>query len=133
MKIPEWVYSLKYVDGGRDKSGVDCWGLIVVLNKELRNIDIPDYPSIVLSGLDTCEKTSGELKKQLGSQNLFHEVNTPEYGDAVLINVMGNPLHIGFVLDDSMMLHTGRKHGVVTENFRGMKWKSKIAGIYRIW
>lgn len=129
--IPTWVYTLPYVEGGRTKQGADCWGLVVLLYKELFNTVLTDYSEITLPSIKECHQTSEKLQEVLTEQKMFYEVNSPEFGDVILLNVLGEPLHIGFCLDSKTMIHTGRKHGVVIENFTEMKWKRKIAGFYR--
>lgn len=129
--IPTWVYTLPYVEGGRTKQGADCWGLVVLLYKELFDIYLTTYQDITLPSIKECHETSEKLQAVLMGQQMFEEVDNPEYGDVILLNVLGEPLHIGFCLDDTTMIHTGRKHGVVIENFTEMKWKRKIAGFYR--
>lgn len=129
--IPTWVYTLPYIEGGRTKQGADCWGLVVLLYKELFNITLTEYGDITLPSIKECHQTSKRLQQELVNQKMFYEVSSPEFGDVILLNVLGEPLHIGFCLDSKTMIHTGRKHGVVIENFTEMKWERKIAGFYR--
>lgn len=131
MKLPSWVFTVPYVEGGRNKEGFDCWGLVVVLYKHFYNISLNEYPDITLPSIKECSGTSEKLKVELKNQTDFYEVVSAEFGDVILLNVYGEPLHIGFCLDNEAMLHTDRKHGVAIENFTGLKWNRKIAGFYR--
>jgi len=130
--IPNWVFTLPYVEGGRDRSGVDCWGLIIVLYQHYFNVKLPDYSNITLPSLDDCENTSHKLEEKLLEQSMFEEVEEPKFGDVVILKVLGYPIHIGFVLDSKRMIHTGRSHGVTIEKFTEKKWINKIVGFYRM-
>lgn len=132
IEIPTWVHILPYVVGGRSRDGVDCWGLVVILYKEIYDQDVPEYPHVLMPNLDDSRRASREMLLELNRQTLFHQVDKPQAGDVILLNVLGDPLHIGVILGDNTMIHTGRSHGVVIENYMETKWKSKIAGIYRI-
>lgn len=129
--MPTWVFTIPYVEGGRDIKGADCWGLIILLYKHFYDEDLETYPEITLPSIKACREASEKLQKALLGQTQLSKVDTPQFGDAVLINVMGEPLHIGFCIDETQMIHTGKNHGVVIENFREMKWKTKISGFYR--
>lgn len=131
MKLPIWVYSIPYKDGGRCLEGADCWGLVVLLYDYFYKTHLPEYPYIKLPSITDTEATSEQIKEELKVQDLFFEVSDPEFGDVILINVRGEPLHIGFCLDEKTMIHTEERHGVVIENFMEMKWKTKISGFYR--
>jgi len=131
MIVPLWVYSLPYIEGGRSRDGVDCWGLIVLLYKHFYNVELDTYPDIRLPSIKEYCETADRLKKEIAKQSYFIEVDAPLCGDVILMNILGQPIHIGFCLDNSNMIHTGREHGVVIENFTETKWKSRIAGFYR--
>lgn len=124
------LFSIPYVLGGRTKEGADCWGLVVICYKELFNIDLPTYDNIALS-VSNGNVTAKEIRQQIESSAPFIEVGSPEYGDFVLINMLGNPVHIGFMIDNKTMVHTQDKIGVCSDDIRGPKWKRRIQGYYR--
>ena len=37
---------LPYLTGGRNKKGLDCWGLMRLIYKEEKGIELPEYPGI---------------------------------------------------------------------------------------
>lgn len=74
--------------------------------------------------------TSDQIQQQIEIDFPFTKTNEPSFGDVVMFNVSGNPLHIGFVLDDTFMLHTHDLSGVTVESYRGIKWQKRIAGFW---
>lgn len=127
----DWAFEIPYVSGGRTESGADCWGLVVLFYNKHMNIDLPLY-EWVAPDKSTMHKTTCEQAKQMALDiGLFEEVDSPEYGDLVLLNIMGMPIHIGVVIDKNLMLHTGSSHGVVVEDFTEMKWKRRIKSFHR--
>ena len=59
----------------------------------------------------------------------FLKVDSPEFGDLVLINIMGLPAHIAIYIGEGKILHTRKHTDSVIESFD--KWKKRIEGIYR--
>lgn len=131
MKIPPWVFLIPYADSGRDRSGADCWGLILILYDHLDYGALEPYSEITLPTLRHRKETSEKLQSVLETQTQFEEVSEPTFADVILLNVKNEPLHIGFCLDKQTMIHTTKETGVVIEDFTGMKWINKIAGFYR--
>lgn len=109
---------------------MDCWGLVVMAYKDLFSIEVPTYNHTVWS-VSNSDITSEDIKEHLETSAPFIEVDSPKYGDFVLLNILGNPVHIGLMLDDKTMVHTSEKTGVVCENIGGIKWKKRVKGFYR--
>lgn len=129
-KFIEEVLEVPYVLGGRDMSGMDCWGLVVLAYAKIFNIDVPKYTGTQLS-VSNSGTTSDDIKKHLEDSAPFTEVECPKYGDFALLSILGNPVHIGFMLGPELMLHTSEKTGTVCENIGGIKWKRRIKSFYR--
>jgi cell wall-associated NlpC family hydrolase len=123
---------IRYVDGGRDigkDSGLDCYGLCIALYADLFDIHLPDYAHITADkcGNESCSK----LLHGSATYQDFDQVDTPKFGDLIILRSKGTPLHIGFVLDNTNMLHCNTGTGSVIESFRSIRWKNKISGFYR--
>lgn len=131
MKLPSWVFTVPYVEGGRTKKGVDCWGLCVLLYDEVLSISIPSYGNVYYQDMSNYEDTVDSIAEIKAAQDMFEVVDVPTEGDLVLCTYRGQPLHIGFIVDENTMIHASPKNGVVIENFRGLKWQNKIIGYYR--
>lgn len=125
------AFDIPYKPFGRDANGMDCWGLVILCYKELLGIDIPAYQDIVLSSMSNYKQTASQIQQQIQSYFPFKEVDKAQFGDFILINILGEPLHIGFALDGNTMLHTTHRTGVVSESYRGLKWQRRIKAYYR--
>lgn len=128
--IPMWIYTVPFIEGGRDRKGVDCWGLLVLLFKEFMDTELPTYSGIAYKG-GNHEEAAFDLQRLRDTQDIFYEVDEPKFGDIVLLTLLGRPLHVGFAINKTEMIHIAPKCGVVLENFRGGKWRRKIVGFYR--
>ena len=126
------VLNVPYKEGGRDYSGVDCWGLCILAYQEIMQIQLPLFSNIYYKDMSNYQETVDNLlNKKDELDEIFEEVNDPQFGDLILCTMLGRPLHIGFVIDRKRMLHTSPQHNTVIENFGGNKWKNKIVGFYR--
>ena len=96
MKVPMWVYQIPFVAGGREIDGADCWGLIVLLYKHFFNIDLPRYDGKGVTSKDTVVSSEEEILAVANSSNMFEEVVTPQFGDCVLVNMIGHPIPVSY-------------------------------------
>ena len=116
------LLGVPYRKNGRDLNGLDCLGLVLLINKE-RNINMPDYVTpddnmiyqLVMEGKELVEK-----------------LDNPESGCIVLFNVRNYLFHIGIVLEDcASFIHIIQKRNVCKEKLNHDFWKHRIEGFYR--
>jgi len=111
--------------GGRDKSGMDCWGLVVEIYRRM-GIEIED--------LDYCNKIA------FGDNPVFEEHKSEDWervmppfkeGDVVLFRLHGAqyPTHCGVYLKGGKVIHAVERHGVVITPIRSLL--PKIDSVYR--
>lgn len=86
---------IPYESGGRDFSKIDCYGLILLLYKEIFDIILPDFQK---------EEYKGEFS------NLWSEISKDNLkeGDVVLFRRDKNISsinHIGMYIDNNKMIH----------------------------
>ena len=117
---------IPFKEHGRDMKGVDCFGLILLIYKEL-GYRIDDY------------RYKPDWFK--GDYNLFLEnyhkyakrVPKPEPGDAILLSRNGeSPTHIGVYLGNGKFIHCLRKVGVVINRLNQEPFKSRTEGFLRL-
>lgn len=120
---------IPYVDNGRDKRGVDCWGLARLFYWNEFGIILPSY---------TGEYSSAEEKKEVSDTINKHrgcwlEVQQGDetFGDIIILRLAGFPLHIGIILGNKKMLHTLKGCGTTIENYDSRIWKNRIFGFVR--
>lgn len=114
---------LPYKLGGRDRSGIDCWGLVRLIHKEQMGIDLPAFADVI-SLEDQAETISREKEG-------WNPVVIEQTGDVVLFNILGNATHVGIVTRPGFFIHAFENQDVRVERLDSAKWKKRIAGIYR--
>lgn len=130
-EIPDWVaeyVGLPFAEHGRDRSGVDCWGLIRLVLAARFGVRVPSYVGDYTSTIDQDEL--GRLMR--GEMAPWREVTGREHiGDGVLLRVRGQPIHVGLVVAPGWMLHIERGIDSVIERYDGNRWAKRLIGIFR--
>lgn len=123
--------STKYIDipfkaNGRDRSGVDCWGLVCLIYKEEYNIILPSF------------STEYHIEDDLRINELFaqyregwQEKETPEAGDLVLFRIFGEQTHVGVMLNGQQFIHTREGSNCVVDHLTLSKWKNRVSGFFK--
>lgn len=81
---------LPYAIGGRELNGLDCWGLLRVIYRNEKGIDLPELPGITAEGVSTISR---EILDQ--TQANWTEVARPADGDAVAMSQKTVLHHVG--------------------------------------
>lgn len=103
---------------------MNCWDLAVKFYSDILGLSLHNF-------------WSGPTPHRSMTQNLiytnkgeFEKVDSPQFGDIILIRLQGYESHIGIYVGDEMMLHSTRGNGSVME--RLSRWRNLIVGYYRI-
>lgn len=131
--LPAWIdayVGLPFVDLGRDRQGVDCWGLVRLVLAERFRVEAPAwdgrYPDCDMRSMRRME---AHVK---GVLPLFERIEAPVAGDLVLVKVGGLPVHVGIVVAPGWMLHA--EFGIDSACERILQQNrtpSSIEGLYR--
>ncbi|MFA6635682.1 MAG: NlpC/P60 family protein [Candidatus Omnitrophota bacterium] len=126
--IIEKYIGVPYRHGGRGMSGLDCWGLVKNVYKDLgyQLFDIAEdrYPS------DWPRGGNNYFIENYHKE--WEEVTSPEKFDGVLFkNKQGICDHAGVILSGNKFIHTCRA-GTVVSGLNDKTWKQKIHGFYRL-
>ena len=114
---------------GRPYSGQHgCFRLVQQVFREAYGIPMPDYDD-GLPGHDLAAR-SDRLRSCFGAH--CEPVDDPQEGDLILINVYGQPRHIGVVIRPGWMLHSYSGGTACIESYRSIHWRSRIEGFYRL-
>lgn len=129
---PELV-GLPYVDRGRDRAGVDCWGLVTLGFDVLAGIELPSYAGLYASAGEMAEidgLISAAQASAAWSAVPGYEVRPL---DVVAFRRGHLTAHVGLVIDPrrSFMLHAAHGHGSRLEPWTAPIWISRLAGFYR--
>lgn len=118
----ENLIGIPFVDGGRDKEGMDCWGLAKECFRR-QGISVKDYD---ISAMETVA-IDHELK---ANENNWSKIDAPVIGCLVLINIscQGWANHVGIYVGDNKFLHAYANTGVCLSPIK--RWRSHIKGYY---
>lgn len=129
---PAWVagyVGLPFKAHGRDRNGLDCWGLVRLVLLEVFSVDVPCFVTQYSSVKDFNEiERIIEKEKQSwisiprGEERL---------GDVIVIRNEGKDSHVGLVLGNNEMLHTEIGIDSVPKNYLETDVKFRITGFYR--
>lgn len=132
MPVPFWAghyIGLPFQDHGRDRTGLDCWGLVRLVLSEQFAIALPSYAHEYERTTET-----GRISALIARESpLWTPVNAGEerLGDVIVLRLQGQPLHVGIILGDGQMLHIEWNINSVIERYRESRWSKRIAGFYR--
>jgi cell wall-associated NlpC family hydrolase len=119
---------LPYKDHGRDRSGVDCWGLVVMVYRECVGIELPSLAEDYVSPDERAEIAElVEHKQQVGP---WYEVAEPQEWDVAFFRRGKYASHVGIVLRPGLMLHVPFDQACI-ENYTSGQWAPRLTGFYR--
>lgn len=130
---PGWhepYLNLAYVQGGRDRAGLDCYGLHrLVLEQVVGVADVPIW------SLDYDVHESAHIAQLLingFAQSPWRWFENGERTfDAILFRWGQVPAHVGTVVRPGMMLHIHEGVGARLESYRSPEWNRRLLGFYR--
>lgn len=122
---------LTYKPSARGDTVVDCWGLIVVLYRELFSIELPTFTECSVAKTGSDGMVDFLFATDLYKQCTKIELDQAKEGDLLLLTNAGQPTHIAMVIDDEHMIHCFDRAGSVIESYRSRKWKPRIQALYR--
>lgn len=132
MPVPIWAghyIGLPFKEHGRDASGVDCWGLVRLVQAEQFGLALPSYVNEYENTVKR-EQIGGLIEREACKWRLIK--NGDECcGDIAVMRIRGVPMHVGLVLGDKQMLHIERGIDSVIESYARPAWANRITGFYR--
>lgn len=134
QQLQQWAADLvaaqvPFVPQGRDRSGLDCWGVVYLAYRELLNHPLPSYTE---SYTREDLKNYGHLGDLISSHLPgWEKVEVGQPFDVVLMRLRGRPIHVGLVTRKGHMLHIEEDISVCEEEYGSTIWKNRIIGIYR--
>lgn len=133
MTLPKnWTdqyVGLPFLLNGRDRQGVDCYGLIHLVYKEIHGIDLLPYQIFK----DKTPATFLEIEKamQLERDN-WKRAYTIKQFDMVQLRTGRHAFHVGLALGRGcLMMHVEEGINVVIESLNSPLWRHRIEWIYR--
>lgn len=132
--LPDWIDRLGLVgipfrSKGRDRAGIDCWGLFRLVQAERFGRVLPSWTEAYA---DACDRDdiARLIAGHIGPWRPL-EAGLEGPGDGVLIRFMGRACHVACVVAPGWMLHIEEGVDSACERYDGIKWRPRVAGFHR--
>jgi hypothetical protein len=125
MNFEKYI-GIPYLEKGRDTAGLDCWGLVRLIYKEVYNIDLPSFQdSYVLEDDERIAELFAQYKEG------WQPVETPVCGDLVLFRILGVTQHVGVMINNTQFVHVRQNSNSAVESVANAKWAKRVVGFYK--
>ena len=116
---------IPFLAKGREKTGVDCWGLVKLVYEEQFNTILPSFA-------DHYEYDDTERIAELTAQykEAWEVTIEPKPGSVILFKVLGHVSHVGIYIGNNNFLHCRENHSSAIESLDSINWNKRIAGYY---
>jgi probable lipoprotein NlpC len=122
MWTDDWI-GIPYQELGRGPDSYDCLGLFISLQR-VRNERVIFDPLCLAS-------VAARRKLAVAAKSDWTPLREAREGDALLFEVRGMPLHVGYALDGRLMLHTSQDTcESLIEDYRAQAWGDRLEGVY---
>lgn len=116
---------IPYKSGGRDREGIDCWGLARLVYKEEYSIDLPSFSSYAENDTDRINELITQYKEG------WTETKEIVPGTLVLLRIRGSNTHIGIAISSTQFLHAREGQDSSIESFSNSHWNKRISGYFK--
>ena len=120
--------AVPFLDKGRTREGLDCWGICVLAYAEVYGIELASL-DWRYKGTSKPEALEEVVRRE--QETSWRQVAEPQPGDVVVFRVGGHPSHIGLVLGDGLMLHIGEGFEAAVERYGSLMWGKRVADFWR--
>lgn len=136
---PAWVSAyvgLPYQEEGRGPEGWDCYGLVRLVQKQERGIDMPELTELAYrKGVTAHQRTElGEKIKAFDTAHIGWQ-RVPDGEKIWAFDVLwlkhGGPIHFGVAVDCHTMLHVEEGADACVERIDTVRWKDRVLGVFR--
>jgi cell wall-associated NlpC family hydrolase len=117
---------IPYKHHGRDMSGLDCWGFVILVYRDMgyELLDISDYA-------ERWSWQGGNYFIENYSKQWEHVAVSKPLDIVLFKNSIDVANHCGIYLGGGKFIHCCR-HGVIVSNLYEKPWGQRIDGIYRL-
>lgn len=118
---------IPYKDGGRDASGLDCWGLVRLVYKDQFDTELPSFTAEYSTAKDH-ERLSEIFARE---KENWETLSTPEVGSVILFRMLGTETHVGVYIGENKFLHIREGVNSVVESVDSRLWKQRLVGYFK--
>jgi cell wall-associated NlpC family hydrolase len=126
LNVKEYV-GIPFKKHGRDRDGLDCWGLFRMIYSEQLGITLPSYENEYNDPLNRVAVSNVVSRKV----HQWDRIKDEAIGDGILLRIVGHPMHVGIVISEKYMIHCLPNIGVCIEDYKSRIWRKRIIGFYR--
>jgi cell wall-associated NlpC family hydrolase len=119
---------IPYLDKGRDRAGIDCWGIVRLMLAEVFHVKLPGYDDSYRDGDDWA--AIGDAVRA-GLLDGWRRVERARAGDLLVLAIAQRPWHCALMLDAVHFLHASPGDSTVVDRLDSPRWACRIEGIYR--
>jgi hypothetical protein len=119
---------IPYRDKGRDRDGLDCWGLVRLVHMECYSNYLPSF----IDNYESSKDSNAHMREVISrSLENWARVDTMQPGDIAVFRVMGFENHVGIITRPGYFLHIREGKLSTIERLNSVEWKRRLEGIYR--
>lgn len=135
MTIASWVgdyIGLPFKEHGRDKSGLDCWGLVRLIYAQQFGIMLPSLVERYDSTLPRNALQLGALVTDIAKTDWIQIPQGQEReGDVIVLRYNRHPMHVGVVVDKGYMIHVEQGTDAAICCYDSLRFRRSVTGLYR--
>lgn len=120
---------LPHLDLGRDRNGVDCWGLVHLVLTD-HGMPVPSYREGYLSTRERVE-IAGLIAEAKSLPTWSRVLERPEPLDVIAFTRAGLDGHVGIIVDHRLMLHVDSRAPSRLERYDIAPWSDRHPTIWR--
>lgn len=121
---------LPWLDRGRTREGVDCWGLIRLPFMDVHGIELPSYLELYATAQESAE-IAAAMDRRNAPPWLPVITGQEQSFDVGVFRKGQFECHVGLVVEPGLMLHIetdGQSH---VARYREQPWRNKLIGFNR--
>lgn len=132
MNVTDYM-DIRFVAHGRDRTGLDCWGLVCLIYREQFGIELPHFAGAAGNITNPAEVSPHFTR---GRDDLWRRVDGskiwPRSLDVVGWTAGKMIYHVGVYLEDNIFLHIQKDTESHLSRIGDVLWPHRrLAGIYR--
>lgn len=118
-----------FVPGGRDRSGCDCWGLVVLVYRERWRIRLPAWAA----DYDPHDRAAAAAAFAQAAARDWRRIDpsSAREGDVALLRVGGAACHVGVIAGWPWLLHVERGTDSGVDRLDGVRWARRLDSVWR--
>ncbi|CAN2532525.1 hypothetical+protein [Methylocapsa aurea] len=114
---------------GRDRAGLDCWGLVRLVYWERVGLSLPAYSESYATAEERAE-ISSVISGERASGD-WREVDEPLVYDVALFRIGGLESHVGVIVGPGLMLHVTEGHDSEIVRIFAPQWAPRLSRVMR--